>query len=136
MERGAPVKVLGAEAASDGTTVRLPDGRTFLDANVIIPEEQVEEIRTGYRCIRCMEPTRDAGAFPETCPSALPSGQLWCNFPMRVKQASEFAAMYKGTVKVGSRVDLNDEITRMTEMDEYENRTGIVIPDHVKFPTS
>jgi hypothetical protein len=56
MTRVGPTKFFGAEPATDGTTVRLPDGREMLDVNVIMDEDSVEQIRTGYKCIRCHEP--------------------------------------------------------------------------------
>lgn len=133
--RVGPTKYFGAEPAEDGTTVKLPDGRIFLDANVIIDEDSVEQIRLGMKCIRCMEP--QSQPFPAICESRLPEevgGALWCGFPIKEKQAAEFAAMYKGDVHVGSRVDLNDEMARLDEMSDYEARNGIVLPDHVKFP--
>lgn len=134
MTRLGPTKFYGAEPATDGTTVRLPDGREMLDVNVIMDEASIEQIRLGYKCIRCHEP--QSMPFPEFCESTLPDGVTrWCNFPMREKQAAEFAAMYKGEVDVGSKVNLSDEIERMNEMTAYEERTGIVLPDHVKFPT-
>lgn len=130
-----PVKILGAEASDTGTTVRLADGREFLDADIALPESQIEQIRLGYRCIRCLEPQSEA--YPVVCESRLPEevgGQRWCNFPIREKQAAEFAAMYKGEIHIGSRVNLSDEMTRMEEMAEYERKHGIVLPDSVKFP--
>lgn len=131
--RVGPTKYFGAEPAEDGTTVRLPDGREFLDANIIIDEDSIEQMRVGYKCIRCHEPQSEP--FPVRCESTLPDGVTrWCNFPIREKQPAEFAAMYKGEVHVGSRVSLADEVERMTEMDEYEARTGITLPNHVKFP--
>lgn len=133
MSRVGPTKFYGAEPAEDGTTVRLPDGREFLDVNEIIDEASIEQIRLGYKCLMCKEPTGDAGAFPEVCPSTLPDGvTLWCNYPMREKQMKDFAIMYKGEVDVGSKVNLSDELERMKEIAEYESRTGIILPDHIK----
>lgn len=134
MTRIEPTRYYGAEPSEDGTTVRLPDGREFLDANVIMDEASIEQIRQGYKCIRCHEPQSEA--FPEVCESVLPDGVTrWCNFPIRELQAAEFEVMFKGTVHVGSRVNKADELERMREMDSYEERTGIVLPDHVKFPS-
>jgi hypothetical protein len=128
-----PVTILDAVPSSDATTVRLADGREFIDVNMAMPDTDVERIRQGYVCIRCLEP--QSKPFPEVCESKLPNGERWCNFPMREKQAGEFAAMYKGTVKLGSSIDVADEIARLNEINEYEERTGIVLPNHVKFPT-
>lgn len=131
-ERNGPVQILDAVPASDSTTVRLADGREFLDVNMALPERDVERIRTGHVCIRCLEPQSEA--FPAVCESKLPNGQPWCNFPIREKQLAEFALMFKGTVNVGSRVNVSDEIERLREIDAYEHRTGIHLPAHIKFP--
>lgn len=132
-QRVGPTKFFGAEPATDGSTVRLPDGREMLDANIIIDEDSVEQIRLGYKCIRCHEP--QSQPFPAVCESVLPDGVTrWCNFPIREKQAAEFAAMYKGEVSVGSKVNLSDEAERLAELDAYEEKHGIVLPDSVKFP--
>lgn len=134
MSRGnEPVRILDVKESETLTTVRLPDGREFADVDMALPDDQVEQIRQGYRCIRCLEPTGDAGAFPEVCPSTLPDGvTLWCNFPMREMQAAEFEIMFKGTVHIGSRVNHADELGRLEEIADYESRTGIILPDHVK----
>lgn len=97
-----------------------------------LPDTDVERIRQGYVCIRCLEP--QSVPFPEICESKLPNGMAWCRFPIKEKQMEEFAAMYHGEVKLGSRVNLNDEVERLGEIDEYESRTGIILPDHVKYP--
>lgn len=134
-QRVGPTRYYGAEPSGDGTIVRLSDGRTFLDADVIMDDDSIEQIRQGYKCIRCHEPQSEP--FPVICETRLPEevgGALCCLFPIREKQQEEFAIMFKGTVHVGSRVDLADELARMAEHDEYEARTGLVLPDHVKFP--
>lgn len=131
MSRNGPVQILDAVPSTDDTTVRLADGREFLDVNMALHESDVERIRTGYVCIRCLEPQSEP--FPETCESTLPgTDHRWCNFPIRERQTAEFAVMYKGTVKIGSNVNVEDEIARMREMDEYEERTGLILPPHVR----
>jgi hypothetical protein len=133
--RNGPVQILDAVPADDATTVRLADGREFLDVNMALEAEDVERIRAGYVCIRCLEPQLENGLpvpFPERCLSVLPNGQRWCNFPMRAKQAEEFAIMFKGTVKIGSSINYADELERIQEFDEYEKRTGMVIPAHIR----
>ena len=138
MSRDGPVQILDAVPADDNTTVVFPDGREFLDVNMALHDEDVERIRAGYVCIRCLEPQIEDGlpvAFPERCLSELPNGQRWCNFPMREKQAEEFAIQFKGSVSIGSRVNVDDELERLKEIDEYEQRTGIHLPPSVKYPT-
>lgn len=38
-------------------------------------------------------------------------------------------------VQIGSRVKAYDELERLKEIDAYEQRTGLMLPDSVKFPT-
>lgn len=130
MSRGGPVQILDATPSNDATTVRLADGREFLDVNMALHEEDVERIRTGYVCIRCLEP--QPRPFPKRCESRLPDGSRWCNFPIADRQLEEFAIMFKGTVKIGSSINVADEIERMREFDEYEARTGLLIPPHIR----
>lgn len=133
--RVGPTKFYGAEPAEDGTIVRLADGRRFLDVNIIIDEDSVEQIRQGYKCIRCFEPQSEP--FPVLCESRAPAelgGERWCNFPIRAQQREEFEIMFKGEVEVGSRISVVDELGRLREIDEYEAKHGVVLPDHVKFP--
>jgi hypothetical protein len=104
----------------------------MVDVEMALAAEDVERIRQGYVCIRCLEP--QSVPFPEICESRLPNGARWCNFPIKEKQLEEFAAMYHGEVSLGSKVNLNDEVERLTEIDKYEARTGIILPDHIKFP--
>lgn len=125
-----PVVFLDAVPASDGTTVRLADGREFLDVNMALHDHDIDRIRHGWVCIRCFEP--QSQAFPERCETLLPNGEPACNFPMREMQASEFAIMFKGSVHIGSRINYSDEIERLREFDEYESRTGILIPPEVR----
>jgi hypothetical protein len=126
-----PVVFLDAVPDTEGaTTVRLADGREFLDANIALHDDDVERIRTGWVCIRCYEP--QSKAFPNVCEATLPNGQPMCGFPIAEKQAGEFAAMYKGSVKIGSQINWQDEAQRLNEFSEFEARTGLIIPPHVR----
>jgi hypothetical protein len=130
VSRNGPVQILDAAPASGSTTVSFGDERVMLDVNIALPEEDVERIRTGYVCIRCLEP--QPHPFPTVCQSKLPDGTLWCKFPIGAKQLEEFAIMFKGTVKLGSSINVADEIERLREFDEYEARTGLLIPPEVR----
>jgi hypothetical protein len=128
-----PARVLDCVTTESPTTVRLADGREFMDVDMAIADNDVERMRQGYVCIRCLEPQSEP--FPAVCESVLPDGVTrWCNFPMREQQAAEFERQFKGTVLIGSRVNLEDEQAHLDEVTEYENRTGLILPDHVKFP--
>jgi hypothetical protein len=133
VSRNGPVTILDAQPSNTLTTVSFGDDRVMADVDMALPEEDVERIRQGYVCIRCLEP--QSRPFPKICESKLPNGDLWCRFPIASEQLREFAQMFKGTVKIGPSVNLQDEIDRLNEVNEYEARTGIVLPDHIKFPT-
>lgn len=130
MSRNGPVTILDTQPSDTLTTVSFGDDRVMADVDIALPDTDIERIRQGYVCIRCLEPQPEP--FPAICESRLPSGERWCNFPIREMQAAEFAIMFKGTVKIGSSVNLVDEVERMREMDEYEARTGIVLPPHIR----
>jgi hypothetical protein len=110
---------------SRGEIVTFPDGRRYADVDITLPEEDVERLRQGRLCIFCLEPQEIA--FPERCGV--------CTFPMRQQQMEVFTARYQpGSKLVGSRLDLNEEADRLAELDAYEQKHGIILPDHVKFP--
>jgi hypothetical protein len=119
-----PAKVLDVQHAPD-ETITFPDGRTYADVAIALPEADVERVRQGRLCILCLEPQEEA--FPENCGV--------CGFGIRGQQAEVFRRRYKGEVKLGSSIDLEAERERLGELDAYEQRTGIKLPDHVKFPS-
>ena len=118
---------LDVQHSASGDTITFPDGKTYLDADVVLKEEDVERLRIGRLCIVCFEPQPEA--FPEVCNAP------WCDFPIRARQPEVFQKRFReGTVKLGSQVNLEEEAERLGEYDEYESRTGIIVPDHIKFP--
>lgn len=62
------------------------NGRMMQGLNVGMCDEDVEAIRTGYKCITCWENLDEA--FPKECPV--------CGFPCRDRQAEQFVRVYKG----------------------------------------
>lgn len=62
------------------------DGRMQHGLNIATSNRGVEKIRTGYRCINCMEPFESA--WPKHCNV--------CSFPVADKQAEQFARVYAG----------------------------------------
>lgn len=69
-----------------GVTEAYPDGRMMPGLNIAAQDEDVEQVRQGYRCIRCWEPLDNA--WPKQCPL--------CGFPIAEHQAEHFAKVYKG----------------------------------------
>jgi hypothetical protein len=78
----------------------------------ILKEEDVERIRLGYVCLKCLEP--HPKPFPERC--------LLCGFPMQLLQEQVFEHMYGGEVRVGPRTTLEEEMEIAKEMVERDRR--------------
>ena len=80
------------------------DGRMMPGLNIAAQDEDVEQVRQGYRCIRCWEPLDNA--WPKACPL--------CGFPVASHQAEHFERVYKGydpTIRTGADLDrIADEI--------------------------
>ena len=116
--------VIAVETTLDTEAVMvMPDGRRMQKTNFGLKEEDVEAIRQGYVCVKCME--RFTSPFPDECSV--------CKFPMREHQAEEFAKDFRGEVRFGPSTSLDEERGIMNEMREreaYERALalGITIP--------
>jgi hypothetical protein len=64
--------------------VSLVDGRVFRDYRMVFAKEDIERMRAGYVCVKCLEPHEHA--WPERCSI--------CGSPMRDEQARFFAAWF------------------------------------------
>jgi len=109
------------------TLVSMPSGDLMIQANIAVDEETIVRMKQGYICMNCLEPQERP--FPQMC--------SLCRYTMRERQLLDLANKY-GSLKevhIGSRVKLADEVERMREMDAYEERTGVILPPSVKFPT-
>jgi hypothetical protein len=124
------------DAVIDNSLVQMPSGDWMLQANVSVDDETLERMFQGYICKNCLEPQEVP--FPEVCTALkTPDGRtVGCYYRMRANQLRDLHMQYGSLkeVRIGSRVNKADEIERMREMDDYENRTGIILPDNVKFP--
>jgi hypothetical protein len=120
-------RIIDVQPSSTGDTVTFPDGRVMADIDIVTDDEGLEMLRQGYVCRFCFE--EQEVAMPEHCGL--------CGYQMRHDQPAWYARTYrKDTVHIGSRINPADEIERMGEHAAYEARTGIVLPDHVKFPNA
>jgi hypothetical protein len=115
------------DAVEGDTLVQMPGGELMIQAEISVDEETVQRMRSGYICIMCIEPQEKP--FPEKC--------VLCGYHMRDRQSHDLSTKRNSLneVWVGSRINKEDEIARMDEHYEYERRTGIVLPDSVKFPS-
>jgi len=101
----------------------MPDGRVMQKTVFGLTQEQVDKIRAGYICVKCLEDY--TSPFPDECSV--------CKFPMRDQQAAEFAKDYRGEIKFGPSTTLDDERGIMNEMREREaydraRRLGLKLP--------
>ena len=100
------------------------DGRVFMDALLVVTPEAMDRFYKGYKCAMCLEDHDHA--WPKAC--------ALCGFPIATQQMDYLASRRVNNVEVGSKLKLSDEFERMREVREYENRTGIRLPDEVRFP--
>ena len=119
---GEPIIASYTDVDTDSYT-RLPDGR-LVEATVFgLSEEQVERIRVGYICIKCLE-AHDI-AFPDQC--------AVCRFPMKAKQLEEFEKTYRGEIKFGPSTTIDEEYAIAEEQiqrDAYDKARdlGLILP--------
>ena len=119
------------------TLILMPSGEVMADVKVAVGKETYERMLAGRVCCNCFEPQEEA--FPERCEALkLPDGTVvGCWYPIRARQLLDMEKKHEAgeTVHIGSRINRADEIERLRELDDYENRTGVILPDSVKFPT-
>ena len=106
----------------DGDTGTLRQGY-----EVALSSESIERLRTGYLCLRCLEPQSEP--FPAKC------GAWWCTYAMRTEQAADFARKFKGQKIVGPSTSMEEELDRLD--DTHERRIHvpglqILIPRSIK----
>jgi hypothetical protein len=106
----------------EGVTI-FPDGRVMQRTVFGLTVEQVERVRAGYTCIKCLEDYDTA--FPTEC--------MVCHFPMRDQQADEFAKDFRGDIAFGPTTTLDDEYgiaEEMIQKDAYEKarKLGLILP--------
>jgi hypothetical protein len=117
--------VLDAETMADRVVVT-SDGRKFMDVALCVTPEAMDRFYKGYKCANCLEDQENA--WPKECPL--------CGFPIASEQMDYLASRRVGNEQIGSKLKLSDEFARMREIREYEDRTGIRLPDEVRFPPS
>jgi len=119
---GEPIIAQYTDIDVDAYTV-MPDGRRMQRTVFALTEEQVERIRVGYICIKCLE-AHDS-PFPDAC--------AVCKFPMREHQAEEFAKDFRGDIAFGPSTTIDEEYGIAEEIikkDAYEKarKLGLILP--------
>jgi hypothetical protein len=83
----------------------LPDGRVLGSARLLLDGDDVDRMRAGFVCMKCLEPFERS--WPERC--------RVCGFYVRREQAAYFAREYGGIERVYRGLDLSEERERVHE---------------------
>ena len=122
---GEPIVAQYVDTDTESYT-RLPDGRTMSTPLFALTDEQVERIRQGFICIKCLEAYDSA--FPDLC--------TVCHFPMRLRQIEEFGKTFRGGIAFGPTTTIDEEYEIATEMiqrDAYDKarKLGLLLPKYM-----
>jgi hypothetical protein len=134
-ERWAKPAVL-LDVQESEALVQMPDGRVMGDYAVTVDEETWQRLREGRICANCFEPLEVP--FPEVCNALkLPNGTVvGCFYRVAANQVRDLS-MRLGAgemVLLGPRVNKREELERLAEIDAWEERTGLRLPESAKFP--
>lgn len=113
-----PPEILAVEDATDEAWV--DNGRTYAGVNVTVSRDDAERIRLGRMCIQCFEPQETP--FPKNC--------SLCRFAMGEMQMRVYERYWEGEKRIGSSVDLNDELDRLDDEfahDQWKARGGVSV---------
>lgn len=105
---------------------RLPDGRNVPTPLFALTREQVERVRQGFICIKCLEALDSA--FPDQCPV--------CKFPMRARQMEEFGKTNRGEIAFGPTTTIEEEYAIAEEQIQREaydkaRELGLILPKYM-----
>jgi hypothetical protein len=122
---GEPIIAQYVDTDVDSYT-RLPDGRTMETPLFALTAEQVERVRQGYVCIKCLEAYDSA--FPDQCGV--------CRFPMRLRQIEEFGKTFRGKKQFGPSTSIEEEYAIAEEQiqkDAYDKARdlGLILPKYM-----
>jgi hypothetical protein len=104
-ERWRKAVVPLAIAEHEHESIWLPDGRQQRQSILTLTEDDVERMRLGYVCMKCLEPFEIA--WPERCHV--------CGAPVRTKQAEFFALEHDPHIVDLRPTDWSDEIESLDE---------------------
>jgi len=122
---GEPIIASHVDIDAESYT-RLPDGRKVATPLFALTEEQVERVRQGFICIKCLEALDSS--FPDLCPV--------CSFPMRLRQTEEFGKTFRGEKKFGLSTTIEEEYAIAEETiqrDAYDKARslGLILPKYM-----
>ena len=121
-QTGRPVIAQAVDVDVDSFSV-MPDGRRMERHVFGLTPEQVGRVRAGYTCVKCLEDY--ASPYPDEC--------AVCKFPMRERQAEEFAKDFRGDIRFGPTTSIDEEYEIAKEMIQQEAydkaaKLGLIIP--------
>ena len=87
----------------------LPDGRVHGEVQLTLSQEDVERMRAGYVCAKCLEPFERP--WPIRCSV--------CGVAVRRDQAAYFAREFGGVNELGPSTSIADELEAL---DEYRRK--------------
>ena len=89
----------------------LPDGRVQGEVQLTLRQEDIERMRAGYVCVKCLEPHETS--WPVHC-------QV-CGAPMRSEQAAYFAREFGGEIAMPGRPGWDEELDGLEERRRKED---------------
>ena len=98
-----PVIPIAVDQIEQG--IWLPDGRIMGEVQLTLRGVDIERMRAGYVCVKCLEPHETA--WPVHC-------QV-CGAPMRSEQAAYFAREFGGEVIRAARPSWEEELGGLEE---------------------
>jgi hypothetical protein len=98
-----PVVPIAIEPAEQG--IWLPDGRVHGEVQLTLSQDDVNRMRAGWVCAKCLEPFESA--WPIRCPV--------CGAPVRNEQSAYFAREFGGEVGLGPSFTIADELEALDE---------------------
>ena len=92
------------------------EGKVGRGINWMLTDEELSQVKQGYRCLNCMEPFEQA--FPEKCNV--------CGFLVRENQSFELLRQHQG--EIDSETDQWKQLDEQREREAFKPRSGIWVP--------
>lgn len=101
------------------------NGAISLGINWVLSPDEFEQVRTGYRCMTCMEPLHPA--FPESCPL--------CGYEVRSRQTIDLMREHRGEHRYGptplDQIDALEDERAQQKPGWSQTGSGIVVPNSI-----
>lgn len=114
-----PARVLEAREQED--TAVLVDGTWRKDVHFSLHPDDVERLRLGRLCMKCLEPFPEP--FPDKCGV--------CGYHVAENQTADFQENYGGSTRNARAVLIEEELSKLDDKHErnfWEYKNGIIVP--------